>query len=65
MTSHLRSIKFFEECGTPEEGGEGGKSLKIWEGYEHVMMKVGFDEEDDEKRQGVLEDMIAWLEERK
>lgn len=36
----------------------------IYEGYEHCMLKVGIDEADDEKRQRVLKDMKAWLEER-
>jgi acylglycerol lipase len=54
-TSHRHSIKFFEAAGSQD------KELEIYEGYEHVMTKVGVDEKDDEKRQRVLKDMGTWL----
>ena len=43
----------------------GDKDIEILEGYEHVAMKVGRDEKDDEKRQIVLDDMFRWIEKRR
>ncbi|KAF8512706.1 Alpha/Beta hydrolase protein [Gautieria morchelliformis] len=57
-TSHLHSVKFFEAAGSQD------KALEIYEGYEHVMTKVGLDQKDDEKRQRVLKDMETWLLQR-
>ncbi len=48
------------------------KEFELYEGYEHgegcevapltaVMLKVGIDEADDEKRQRVLKDWTEWL----
>ncbi|EKD01598.1 lysophospholipase [Trichosporon asahii var. asahii CBS 8904] len=37
------------------------KSFKLYDGYEHVMCKVGIDAADDEKRQRVLKDWRSWL----
>ncbi|KZS91586.1 alpha/beta-hydrolase [Sistotremastrum niveocremeum HHB9708] len=63
VTSPSSSQKFIKECGT--EGEE--KSIGVWEGYEHVMMRVGRveGEGDDRGRERVLEDMVGWLEGRK
>ncbi|KAL7424075.1 hypothetical protein Q5752_001660 [Cryptotrichosporon argae] len=54
-TSHLGTIKLFHRL--PAED----KELEIYEGYEHVMVKVGVDAADDEKRQRVLADWREWL----
>ena len=58
VTSHLHSVKFLEAAGSRD------KELEIYEGYEHVMMKVGVDEKDDEQRQRVLKDMETWFLQR-
>ena len=55
VTSHQHSVKFHEAAGSQE------KELEVYEGYEHVMLKVGVDEKDDEQRQRALMDMEAWL----
>ena len=31
-------------------------------GYEHVLLRVGKDEEDDMRRQKVFKEMMDWLE---
>ncbi|KDN49616.1 alpha/beta-hydrolase [Tilletiaria anomala UBC 951] len=59
-TSYRGSVKFFETIGSQE------KSLRLWEGYEHVMMKFvqsggGMTDEDKAKTAAVLEDITAWL----
>ncbi|KZT38508.1 alpha/beta-hydrolase [Sistotremastrum suecicum HHB10207 ss-3] len=63
VTSPLSSQKFVKDCGT----AEGEKSIGVWEGYEHVMMRVGRRdvEGDDRGRERVLEDMVGWLDGRK
>ncbi|GAA6031179.1 hypothetical protein JCM8097_004045 [Rhodosporidiobolus ruineniae] len=38
------------------------KSLELYEGYEHILLRKGRDEEDDGRRQRVLGDMRGWLE---
>ena len=55
VTSHHHSVEFYEAAGSKD------KELKIYEGYEHVMLKVGIDQEDDEKRQRALLDLETWL----
>ncbi|GHJ87725.1 hypothetical protein NliqN6_4127 [Naganishia liquefaciens] len=54
-TSHLATMAFFDRIASHE------KSLEIYADYEHVMCKVGIDEEDDRKRQAVLADWKSWL----
>ncbi|KAG7530675.1 hypothetical protein FFLO_04901 [Filobasidium floriforme] len=54
-TSHLATKAFYERISSPE------KEIKIYEGYEHVMTKVGIDEADDAKRQAVIEDWVGWM----
>jgi alpha-beta hydrolase superfamily lysophospholipase len=44
--------------------GSTDKQLKLYDGYEHVMLKVGIDAADDEKRQRVLTDWRDWMIER-
>ncbi|KAF9506660.1 hypothetical protein BS47DRAFT_1352545 [Hydnum rufescens UP504] len=55
-TDHRRSVEFYKS--TPDV------QCKIYEGYEHVMLKVGVDAADDAKRQAVLADMENWLSEK-
>ncbi|WVQ70014.1 uncharacterized protein L199_008238 [Kwoniella botswanensis] len=57
-TSHHGTIKLFDRLPNPD------KQLQIFDDYEHVMLKVGIDQADDEKRQRVLADWRAWLLER-
>ncbi|EST09719.1 hypothetical protein PSEUBRA_000094 [Kalmanozyma brasiliensis GHG001] len=59
VTDPNGSKQFFEKVGTMREE----KSIKIWEGYEHVMMKAvqGMDKEDQEKTRVVLEEIGDWL----
>ncbi|ORY27166.1 lysophospholipase [Naematelia encephala] len=54
-TSHVGTLKLFDRL--PNED----KEVEVFEGYEHVMLKVGRDEQDDQKRQRVLEDWRNWL----
>ncbi|KAJ9100231.1 hypothetical protein QFC20_005508 [Naganishia adeliensis] len=54
-TSHLATMSFSDRIASKD------KELKIYEGYEHVMCKVGIDEDDDHKRQAVLKDWKSWL----
>lgn len=65
-TDHLRSVEFVEAVRNAGRayGVRSDAECKIYEGYEHCMLKVGVDRKDDEKRQRVLEDMKVWLEER-
>ena len=37
------------------------RALTIGSQYEHVMLRTGRDEEDDQKRQRILSDMVQWL----
>lgn len=65
-TDHSRSVLFIQAVinagraydHTPDA------SCQIYEDYEHVMLKVGNDKEDDERRQVVLRDMEGWISER-
>ncbi|WWC89994.1 uncharacterized protein L201_004924 [Kwoniella dendrophila CBS 6074] len=57
-TSHLGTLRLFDRL--PNED----KEIEIYDGYEHVMMKVGVDAADDEKRQRVLADWRTWLLQR-
>lgn len=59
VTDPNGSKHFFDKVGTPNEH----KSIKIWPGYEHVMMKnvQGMSEEDTEKTRVVLTEIGDWL----
>ncbi|WWC61076.1 uncharacterized protein I303_103654 [Kwoniella dejecticola CBS 10117] len=57
-TSHLGTLKLFDRLPNAD------KEIQIYDGYEHVMMKVGIDAADDEKRQRVLADWRNWLLQR-
>ncbi|KAF8578752.1 alpha/beta-hydrolase [Ramaria rubella] len=57
-TSYHHSVKFYEAASSQD------KQLEIYDGYEHVMLKVGVDQKDDEQRQRVLKDLETWLLQR-
>ncbi|WRT67175.1 uncharacterized protein IL334_004141 [Kwoniella shivajii] len=57
-TTHIGTLKLFDRL--PNED----KEIEIFDGYEHVMLKVGIDAKDDEKRQRVLADWRSWLLQR-
>ncbi|CBQ67469.1 conserved hypothetical protein [Sporisorium reilianum SRZ2] len=59
VTDPNGSKQFFDKVGTPMEH----KSIKIWPGYEHVMMKnvQGMSEEDTQKTRAVLTEIGDWL----
>ncbi|SCV71074.1 BQ2448_3836 [Microbotryum intermedium] len=56
VTSPSGSKKLFEEAGSDD------KELRLYEGYEHVLLRKGKDDKDDERRQRVLGDMLEWLQ---
>ncbi|KAF8514364.1 lysophospholipase [Hysterangium stoloniferum] len=59
VTSYQHSVKFFEAAGSED------KDLIIYEGWEHVLLKVvGGGGNDDEMRMKVLTDMEDWLDKR-
>ncbi|BGP15179.1 hypothetical protein JCM10213_008681 [Rhodosporidiobolus nylandii] len=37
------------------------KELKLYEGFEHILLRKGRDEKDDERRMRVLGDVMEWL----
>ncbi|WVQ89028.1 hypothetical protein IAS59_002775 [Cryptococcus gattii] len=57
-TSHKGTLRLFDRL--PNED----KEIEIYDGYEHVMLKLGVDAVDDEKRQRVLADWRSWLVQR-
>jgi acylglycerol lipase len=65
-TDHRRSVEFVQAivAATAEHERKPDVQCKIYEGYEHVMLKVGVDDADDAKRQAVLADMENWLSEK-
>lgn len=44
------------------EAGSDDKQLKLYDGYEHILLRKGRDEADDVRRQTVLTDILDWLE---
>ncbi|CAD6582923.1 MAG: alpha-tubulin [Tremellales sp. Tagirdzhanova-0007] len=50
VTSHLATLQLYDRLPNDD------KEIEIYEGYEHIMVKVGRDEADDQKRQKVLVD---------
>ncbi|GAA5823501.1 hypothetical protein JCM11251_000658 [Rhodosporidiobolus azoricus] len=58
VTSPLGSQTLYQRASTPA----ADKEIKLYEGYEHILLRKGRDEKDDERRQNVLRDMKAWLE---
>ncbi|KAF8315833.1 alpha/beta-hydrolase [Clavulina sp. PMI_390] len=66
VTDHKRSIEFINAVNdaAAKSGRKVDAACEIYDGYEHVMMKVGYDPDDDVKRQVVLKDMNEWMAER-
>jgi acylglycerol lipase len=62
-TDHSRSVEFVKAVldAGHAYGHDPDASCQIYQGYEHVMLKVGIDEADDEKRQRVLRDLESWF----
>ncbi|MBW0519203.1 hypothetical protein O181_058918 [Austropuccinia psidii MF-1] len=56
VTSVLGSQKLFDTAKSKN------KSIKLYPKVEHVMLRIGRDEEDDKARQLILNDMLQWLE---
>ncbi|KAF8338157.1 Alpha/Beta hydrolase protein [Cantharellus anzutake] len=65
-TDHKRSVEFIAavRAAAKERDISVDVDCKTWDGYEHVMLKVGRDDEDDAKRQAVLAHMREWLSDR-
>ncbi|WVQ78304.1 hypothetical protein IAT38_000389 [Cryptococcus sp. DSM 104549] len=57
-TSYGGTLRLFDRLPNAD------KEIEIYDGYEHVMVKVGRDAADDEKRQRVLADWRSWLLQR-
>ncbi|ODO03330.1 lysophospholipase [Cryptococcus wingfieldii CBS 7118] len=57
-TSHEGTLRLFDRLLNDD------KELEIYDGYEHVMLRLGSNEEDDKQRQKVLDDMRSWLLQR-
>lgn len=58
VTNPKGSQRLFDGCSSKD------KEIQLYEGCEHVLLRKGHDEKDDEKRQRVLKDMLEWLEKR-
>ncbi|ORY91597.1 lysophospholipase [Leucosporidium creatinivorum] len=56
VTSYHGSEKLYASASSTD------KELKLYEGYEHILLRKGRDEQDDHRRQTVLKDMLEWLE---
>ncbi|KAM0746342.1 lysophospholipase [Meredithblackwellia eburnea MCA 4105] len=56
VTSYHGSEKLYKEASSTD------KKLHLYDGYEHILLRVGQNEQDDQRRQNVLRDMLAWLE---
>ncbi|PWZ02965.1 alpha/beta-hydrolase [Testicularia cyperi] len=59
VTDPKGSLSFFERISTKPDQ----KTIKIWPGYEHVMMKhvQGMSEDDSKKTKAVLHEIADWL----
>ncbi|KAL7416897.1 lysophospholipase [Mrakia frigida] len=55
ITSPEGSQEWFSRCMSKDQ------TVELWDGYEHVMNKVGYDKEDDEPRQRVLNSWFDWV----
>jgi len=56
VTNPNGSINLYEHSKSTQ------KSIKIYPFVEHVMLRLGRDDEDDLPRQRILDDMVAWIE---
>jgi hypothetical protein len=54
ITNPQATIEFFEQV--------KGARVEVWDGYEHIMNKTGWDEEDDKPRQKVRLSTFATCE---
>ncbi|KAI9619615.1 hypothetical protein KEM48_006227, partial [Puccinia striiformis f. sp. tritici PST-130] len=57
VTNPRGSIALYEQSKSTQ------KSIKIYPFVEHIMMRIGRDEEDDLPRQKILNDIIQWIDE--
>lgn len=64
VTAYQRSVSFVAACKVDPDRLKDDQELVLFEGYEHVMLKVGVDERDDEMRMRVLKDLEQWVLER-
>lgn len=55
VTNPKGSIKLFQSAKSTK------KSIKIYPLIEHIILRIGRDEEDDQPRQQALNDMIEWI----
>ncbi|GJN89703.1 hypothetical protein Rhopal_002690-T1 [Rhodotorula paludigena] len=55
VTSYHGSEKLYREAESTD------KEIKLYEGYEHILLRKGRDAADDTRRQTVLNDMLDWL----
>ncbi|KIJ26934.1 hypothetical protein M422DRAFT_38001 [Sphaerobolus stellatus SS14] len=63
VTSSKLSEAFVAACKADAKSLDESRDqeLVLFSKYEHIMLKVGVDEEDDEMRQRILKDMVEWL----
>lgn len=45
-----------------DQASSSDKSIKLYPGMEHVLLRAGENQEDDQERQMILQDMLDWLE---
>lgn len=55
VTSYHGSEKLYKEASSTD------KKLNLYDGYQHILLRKGKDAADDQRRQNVLGDMLAWL----
>ncbi|GAA5833069.1 hypothetical protein JCM5353_006764 [Sporobolomyces roseus] len=58
VTSYHGSEKLYREAVSTD------KEIKLFPGYEHILLRKGRDEKDDERRQNVLNEMLGWMNRR-
>ncbi|GAA5892486.1 uncharacterized protein JCM6883_007375 [Sporobolomyces salmoneus] len=55
VTSYQGSEKLFREASSTD------KEIKLFPDYQHILLRKGRDEKDDERRQNVLNEMLNWM----